>query len=507
MFKHIIIGLVILVPLKAIAAEHTDFMGKSPPKQHLSEPIDSNITLVSKHISLAKFDKGQPIRTDAIVSPDNQRIAYLEFESSTGGRVVVNGVPGKLYDSFSGIGCVFSPNGKRLAYAAGTKGKKMFVVLDGKEGIGGYTGINPVFSPDSSQLAYTAWDNDAMKELVFLNGEKIGEYRGIVKQGGADSGLVFSPDGKQLAYLAFTDDGKFFVVVNGKEGKYYDATIDGKHYGPIIEAQRVVFSNDSRHIVYTVKRGNTGIIVRDETEIAESNNLNIAVASPDCSRIAYVSGEDGKKKVTVDGIQGKIYENISIRELKFSPDGKRFAYAAWHDDSMCVVIDGKEQKSYSWVMNITFSPDSKRVAYSAGLKGEQNKCCTVVDGVEGKRYSNKPWEEFPEGISPPVFSPDSKCVGYVVKMGNKSWMVVNGAEGRHYDKWEKSFVFSPDGKIAYWAKRDDKWRIVVAGAESEEYWGYLPNSNLVFETPNRLHCVAFRDMQIMRVEIEIINKN
>jgi hypothetical protein len=177
-----------------------------------------------------------------------------------------------------------------------------------------------------------------------------------------------------------------------------------------------------------------------------------------------------------------------------------------------------EQKSYRWVMNITFSSDSNRIAYLAGLKGEQHECCIVVDGVEGKRYSNKPWEKFPEGISPPVFSPDSKCVGYVVKMGNKSWMVVNGAEGRHYDelrketiggwdKWDKSFVFSPDGKIAYWAKRGDKWRIVVADAESEEYWGYLPDGNLVFETPNRLHCVAFRDMQIMRVEIEIINKN
>ena len=158
------------------------------------------ITLVTKETPLVTFEKGKPIRSDATVSPDNRRIAYLEFEGSTSGRIVVNGVPGKLYDSFSGIGCVFSPNGKRLAYPAGTKGKKMFVVLDGVEGIGGYTGINPVFSPDSGQLAYTAWDNDAMKEVVFLNGEKIGEYRGIV------GGLVFSPDSKRLGYIAFTDD-------------------------------------------------------------------------------------------------------------------------------------------------------------------------------------------------------------------------------------------------------------------------------------------------------------
>jgi Tol biopolymer transport system component len=461
------------------------------------------ITLVTREITLVKFEKGKPIRADAIVSPDNQRIVYREYESPSGGRVVVNGEHSKRYDTFSGMDPIFSPNGKRLAYAAGIKGKKMFVVLDGVEGIGGYTGINPVFSPDSSQLAYIAWDNDAMKQVVFLNGEKIGECRGIVRRSNVDSGLVFSPDGKRLAYMAH-NEGKYFVVVNGKEGKYYD--------GYIMDSKGVAFSQDSQHIVYTAKRGKTGVIVRDETEIVESNDLVFAVCNPDCSRIAYISKEAGKR-VTVDGNQGKLYANIT--KLKFSPDGKRFAYAAWYDDSMCAVVDGIEQKSYKWVMNITFSPDSKRVAYSAGLKGEQYECCTAVDGVEGKRYSNKPWEELPEYISPPVFSPDSKCVGYAVVMGDKSWMVVNGFEGRHYDelrketiggrnyKWDKSFVFSPDGKIAYWAKQGDKWMVVVDDVESNGYWGYPADGRIIFEGPNLLHFVAFRDMEMFRVEIEI----
>jgi WD40 repeat protein len=471
------------------------------------------ITLIIKETPLDKFEKGKPIRSDAIVSPDNQRIVYGEYEGTNGNWAVINGQPGKRYESFSGIGFVFSPNGKHLAYVAGTKERKMFVVLDGNEGIGGYTGINPVFSPDSSQVANTAWDNNSMKEVVFLNGEKIGEYRGIVKRGGADSGLVFSPDGKRMAFLAFTDDGKYFAVVNGKEGKYYDARIDGKYYDAIIESQGVVFSQNSQHIVYTVKRGKTGVIIRDETEIVESNDLVFAVCSPDCNRIAYISKEGGKKRVNVDGNQGKLYNNITA--LSFSPDGKHFVYAAWYDDSMCVVSDGIEQKSYRWVMNIAFSPDSKHVAYSAGLKGEQNKCCTVVDGIEDKSYSNKPWEELPEGISPPAFSPDSKRIGYVVVMGNKAWMVIDGTEGKHYDelrketiggrnyKWDKSFVFSPDGKIAYWAKQGDKWMVVVEDIEGKGYWGYPADGRLVFENPNLLSFVAFRDMTMFRVEIEI----
>lgn len=499
MCRYIIIGLAILVPLQAIAAEHPDLPRKSPLTQQLPEPIDSNITLVPKHISLVKFDKGQPIRADAIVSPDNQRIAYIEFEGSTGGRVVVNGVPGKLYDSFSGIGCVFSPNGQRLAYAAGIKGRKNFLVLDGVEGVDGYTGIGyPTFSPDSRQLAYKAWDNNAKKEVIFLNGEKCGEYDRIVGTNDG-KGLVFSPDGKRLGYVA-VNGHKSFVVIDGKEGKYYDLTISG-----------FVFSQDSKHVMYNARRDGKGIIVKDEIEIAESNSLQSSVCSPDCNRMACIFKEGDKEYVVVDGNQGKQYDNIT--ELKFGPNGKRFAYAAWSGRTMYAVVDGKEQKNYRWVMNITFSPDSKRVAYSAGVMREYIEQFVVVDGIEGKRYKSQD----PYGsckISPPVFSPDSKHVAYVVEMRDKSWVVLDDVEGSHYDEvrkntlggwdnWDKSLAFSPDGKIAYWAKRDNIWRIVVAGVESEEYWGYLPNGNLVFESPNRLHSMAFRDWEIMRVEIEI----
>ena len=124
-----------------------------------SDASTPKITLITKEISLVKFGQGKPIRADATVSPDNRRIAYKESVGTSGRCVVVNGVPGKLYDRkyFTLISCVFSPDSKHLAYPTGTKDNKNFVVLDGVEGPGGYTGIGyPVFSPDSSQLAYEA---------------------------------------------------------------------------------------------------------------------------------------------------------------------------------------------------------------------------------------------------------------------------------------------------------------------------------------------------------------
>lgn len=232
--------------------------------------------------------------------------------------------------------------------------------------------------------------------------------------------------------------------------------------------------------------------------------------------MAYISEKAGKKFVVLDGEQGKLYNKVSVKDLKFSPDGKRFVYSAWGDDGMCAVVDGEEQKFYRWVMNINFSPDSKRVAYLAGLMGEYIEQFVVVDGIEGRRYRPHGW--FANlSISPPIFSPDSKHLAYVVQTKDESWVVVDEVEGRHYDEirketiggvdlWHDSLVFGPDGRIGYWARRDRKWRIVVDGVESKEYWGYVQRSKLVFEGPELLHGVGFRGRELVRIELEIAEK-
>lgn len=466
-------------------------------EQEVAGPIDSNITIVTRETSLVKFGEGRPIRADAVVSPDNRRVAYIQFEARSSGRVVVNGVPGKLYDVFSGVDCVFSPDSQRLAYVAGQKGRKLFVVLDGAEGTDGYTGIgNLTFSPDSQRFAYKAWDNDARKYFVFLDGKKSKPYDGIKRP------LVFSPDSKRLAFAASLG-GKKLVVVDGSDGRGYDSILAGP-----------LFSTDGKHVTYTAKCNEKGVIVRDEVEKGEFGGFGFSLLSPYSKRMAYISENVGKKRVVLDGKPGKQYDNVT--KLKFCPDGKRFAYLAWDDDRMCVVVDGREQQFYEWADNITFSPDCKHLAYSAGAIGKYIEQFVVVDGIESKRHkSQDAYAIF--NISPSLFSPDGRHIAYVVEIKDKSWVVVDEVEGRHYDeirketvggwnKWDKSLAFSPNGRIAYWAKRDNKWRVVVDGVESKEYWGYLPKSKLFFKGPNLLHAVAFQGREIFHIELEITER-
>lgn len=457
----------------------------------------SNISLTTKEIFLSKFEQQIEFHQDIAVSPDNKRIAFIQLEG-TGGFAIVNGVRGKVYDRkyFTLVGCTFSPDSKHLAYPAGTNEKKNFVVLDGEEGPGGFSRIGyPVFSPDSRQLSYYTWDSNSKKEIVFLNKEKLGGYERITY-------LSFSPDGKRLGFVA-GEGNKELAIVDGKEGKYYNYV------------RGFMFSNDSQHYIYKAWNNKKGIIVKDGIEISESNSLETAIFNPDFSRTACIYKEGDKKFVIVDGKSSKQYDNIT--ELKFSPNGQSFAYAAWNISgsgrTMHVVLDGQEQKKYEWVKDITFSPNSERIAYLAGIKGK-NEQCIVVDDNEGKKYIQK--LGIPNyNVSPPVFSPDSNHVGYIVEMGDKSWIVVDKIEGRHYDKirketmsgwykWDKSFTFGPDGKVAYWAaKKGYGWMVVVDGVESKAYWGYPEDGKIVFEGPNLLSFVAYRDMEMFRVEIEI----
>jgi hypothetical protein len=109
-----------------------------------------------------------------------------------------------------------SPNHRRVAYVA-QAGKKLFVVVDGKEGKL-YDGIGepgPIFSPDSQRVAYGAKVGD--KWFVVVDGEEMEPYDSL-------ESLTFSPDSQQVAYGAKAGD-KWFAVVDGKQQKPYDLIV------------------------------------------------------------------------------------------------------------------------------------------------------------------------------------------------------------------------------------------------------------------------------------------
>jgi roadblock/LC7 domain-containing protein len=122
--------------------------------------------------------------------------------------------------------------------AGSVSGNKWFVVVDGKEGKQ-YDGIvgSPIFSPDGKRVAYAAVIGD--KQFVVVDGKEGKQYDGIV------GSPIFSPDSKRVAYAAVIGD-KQFVVLDGKEEKQYDVIIT-------IRGGRIVFDSDERFHYLAVK--------------------------------------------------------------------------------------------------------------------------------------------------------------------------------------------------------------------------------------------------------------
>jgi Tol biopolymer transport system component len=101
-------------------------------------------------------------------------------------------------------------------------------------------------------------------------------------------------------------------------------------------------------------------------------------------------------------------------------------------------------------------------------------------------------------------SPDSSRLAYLAKRGDKWLVVVDGVERKEYDGIGKgSPLFSPDGmRVGYGAGRGGKQLVVVDGVEGKEYNGFLTGSRMVFDGPRSLHTLAVVGREFFRVHIE-----
>lgn len=279
---------------------------------------------------------------------------------------------------------VFGPDKKRSALVAMQNGK-MFAVIDGVKGKEYYdVGSVPLFSPDSKHVAYVATDGD--KWFAIIDGIESKSCNAIGQT------PIFSPDSKKTFYVVKKSDKKSCAVIDGVEGKEYDAVFDPK------------FSPDCKRLVYTAwDNGKAFPVVDDVEEKQDYNNLYPISFSPDSKRLACVADNDGKQFLVIDGVESKEkYDSIS--NITFSPDSKKIAYGAELGKKCFVVLRGpnykidrggemiaiatdkvQDEDQYDKIFNIVFSPDSKHVIYTIQ---EDDKCYIVVDGIKENKYDS-----------------------------------------------------------------------------------------------------------------------
>jgi roadblock/LC7 domain-containing protein len=357
---------------------------------------------------------------------------------------------------------VASPDGKHVAQLLIKGDGYGCIAFDGKEGkiYQGATRDGLSFSPDSSQLAYYAQQDG--KWFVVVNGVE-GKNR---YKNGFFGKIIYSKNSQHMACFAITEtqnnEGqKTVAVIDGKEGKEYD----------LIWVEYFRFSNDGEHHAYPARRNNKWFVVIDGQEQPEYDSAGGSFSfSPDGHHYAYEVKINGKKAIVRDGIIGKQYDQI-FKQNAYSPDGRHFSYYAQMGNKQLVVVDDMEQALFDGILRTgpVFSPSGNHLAYGA-IVG--SKWLVVLDGQEGKRY---------DGITPPVFSPDGKILAYGAKEDNACCIVINGSEDKsRYDFIYDEITFSADSKrMAYPAKSGVNQLIILDRMEGNKY-RFMGGGNPVF---------------------------
>ncbi len=410
-----------------------------------------------------------------VISNDKNHIAYKQL-SGHKQYAIIDGRKGKGYDSTMNI--VFSPDGKKVAYAA-KKGKKWIAVVNGQE-------LNTVmgkaiikyllFSPDSKKLLYIL--KSGKKMILFVNGVAGPAFDEI-----NENSITFSKNGQSMAYCVQKGNQQA-VVFNGKISAWY------QQVGfPVLSntGKRIGFWAIDKEVAFSIidnKKGNT------------YDQIFIIAFGKDDKNVAYYAKKNGKYYVIADGIQSEEYEHV--HSLMFSPDGERLAYAIEshkkneEEFNHAVIIDGKTMKTYETVVegSFLFSADSKHFAYEVEWHDE---FFVINDGAEGKRY-----EDIMQITM--TYSPDNNRIAFAFEKDGKRHVSIDGIVSEGYDD-VYAILFSPDSKnIAYAVKENNQDFVVFNNKKSKAYSNILGQGSFVFDNPNTIHFFATQGEKILRVK-------
>jgi len=306
--------------------------------------------------------------------------------------------------------------------------------------------------------------------------------------------LMFTPDSRHVLYVA-SKGKKHFLVTDRSEGKAYDGVAPGS----------LRTSTDGQRMLYLAKCGKKELVVVNGVEAEPGGQItSLPVFSPNGQRVACAVYRGTKQYMMIDdtaetpcdGFIGIVGDRGAVKSSTtacvFSPDSKNLAYVALNGKQCRLMVNGKPLGGVWERFSRTgpvFSPDSTRVAYAAGF-GKMHVC---LDERELGEYEDV-------ALGSPVFSPDSKRLAYGAKT-TRGWCVsVDGEEATSYDNIG-NIVFSANSKhVAYRAERAGAAFVVVDGKAQQEYDRILtmPEGSVFFDG-NVLKYVGVRGGHVLFV--------
>ncbi|MBN2538216.1 PD40 domain-containing protein [candidate division WOR-3 bacterium] len=426
----------------------------------------------------------------------NSRHVALVVESDSGQAAVVDGRRGPWYGS---IGRLELNDNGTFAYAA-TRGDTALVVRDGREGPASRSIGALAYSLDGKHLAYPAKQADG-RWVMMVDGRQAAFHDEI-------SWPARDPGSARLAYSA-RDGDSWRLVLDGAPGPGWD------------EINPPRFEDDGR-LVYAARRGTDWRVFAGDSSWPSPGGLGGPVLAGATGGAAWVAVDSGRARLVRNGVPGPARDFIielaatpdlgtvacAARDgglwtvlvndspvarsngpplIRVAPNGRVAATIVRDDGRQAMLVDGAEHRPHAGVSEPVFSPDGSRLAYGVADGGLM---AVVVDSDQHQYY---------EAVTRLEFSPDSRRFAYAALKAGRWRLVVDGEEGPWFDAiLESPAFFGPDGNRVAYAAASGKTRFIYTDGQRLEP-GYDGVRRPVFDGNDRLNLVALRGDTLLSV--------
>jgi len=358
------------------------------------------------------------------VSPDGKRGAFFFREGKRWG-MVVDGVKGSPGDSVFSNG--FSEDGKLHLYAI--RDRKTWSIMVNGRPEGPYRDI---VGPEFLGKGYAYCAQRGKLWSVKVNGTWGRGYDEIFDC------RFYGPDIEDVTYIA-REDSLYFAVRGKTEGKRYDyisfgpilsarksrmayaalkdgkwaIVVDGKESGSYDETRRIVFSHDEKRIAYSATIGDSAVAIIDGRMEGVFNRVGDPVFSPDDRCVAYYAISGTKAVMIVNGRAVGKYDAIDEESVEIDSNS-HLNYVAIADSQVFAVEHDLAQESFLSV--------SREATIIGGWKPETltERWVYVGDSVAYRLSTGLPWVSSPRDETGPVLVfripvPPKACVKVMPK--------------------------------------------------------------------------------------------